>query len=89
MQNPLVTESVLEPPLTQKLSTRPSCVDSRVTSSRFISVNFSCVRGPRVDLGSPRGDTFSTTGFSPGRNPRFLTHTRIVQADDCSPGLCR
>jgi len=64
-------------------------VDLRVTYSRSISVNFSCVREPRTDLGSPRGDTFSATGFGPGRNPRFPTHTRIVQADDCSPGLCK
>ena len=61
----------------------------RVTSSQSISVNFSYVRGPRVDLGFPRGDTFSTFGFSLGRNPRFLTHARIVQADDCSPELGR
>jgi len=62
-------------------------VGLRVTSSRFILVNFSRVRGLLVEFGSPRGDAFSILSFSLGRNPKFLTHTWTVQADDCSPGL--
>ena len=76
-----------EPTLTQELSTRPSQVSVGVTSSQFILVNFSRVRGLLIELGYPRGDAFSILSFSLGRNPKFLTHTWIVQADDCSLGL--
>lgn len=39
-----------------------------------------------MEFGCPRGDASFTLSFSLGFNPKFLTHTRVVQTRDCPPG---
>ena len=38
-----------------------------------------------MEFGCPRGDASSALSFSLGFNPKFLTHTRVVQSHDCPP----
>ena len=74
-----------EAPLTQELGSRSSKVNLGDFPSQvdFGEQFFTHVRGLLVEFGCPRGDASFALSFSLGLNPKFLTHTRVVQTHDC------